>query len=147
MQLSTGLRTFLMVTGSLKQALDGTVIKIYNGPIPATADAPLAGNTLLCTITKDGDGVTGLTMEPTAAGGVMTKNTSEVWEGEVIATGEATFFRQGTLADPDNSSNTAIRIQGTVATMGGDINFTDTLFTTGDSRRIRYYNATVPAQG
>lgn len=147
MELSTGLRTHLMVSGSLKSALDGTVIKIYSGVAPASADAALAGNTLLCTITRDGDGVTGLTMENTAVGGVMTKNTSEVWEGEVVAAGEATFFRQCTLADSGAASTTAVRVQGSVATVGGDINLSDTLFTPGDSRRIRYYNATIPARG
>jgi len=41
LKASTGLRTKLLDTGSLKSILDGGVINIYSGPVPATADAAL----------------------------------------------------------------------------------------------------------
>lgn len=145
MKRSTGLRNFLLATGSLRAALDGTVLKIYSGPIPNTADAALSGNTLLCVITKEGDGVTGLTLAATAAGGQISKNTSEVWEGEVLANGVATFFRQETLADAGALSDTAIRLQGTVGVVGEDMNLSNTTFVVGDSRRINFYVAAIPA--
>lgn len=145
MKRSTGLRNHLLAVGSLKSALDGTVIKIYSGVPPATADAALAGNTLLCTITKDGDGVTGLTLDAVAASGQITKNTSELWEGEIVANGTPTFFRQETLADVGDTSTTAVRLQGSVGNVGADINFSDTAFVVGDTRRLNYYVASIPA--
>lgn len=145
MKRSTGLRDYMLGVGSLRDALDGTVIKIYSGPEPVSADAALAGNVLLCTITRDGDGVTGLTLAPDPVGGQITKNTSEVWEGEITATGTASFFRQETLADVGDTSTTAIRLQGTVDRIGADLNFSDILFVTGDTRRINFYVATIPA--
>lgn len=144
MKRSTGIRNYMLATGSLKGALDGTVIKIYSGPAPADADHALAGNTLLCTITKNGDGASGLTLDATAVGGQITKNTGEVWEGEIVATGEATFFRQESLADAGGLSSTAIRLQGSVANVGADMNFSDVSFVEGDSRRINFYVATIP---
>lgn len=145
MKRSTGLRNHLLATGSFKSAVDGTVIKIYSGLEPATADAALSDNELLCVITKNGDGVTGLTLAVEAAGGQITKNTNEVWEGEIIANGRATFFRQEALNDPGGPSTTAIRLQGTVGTVLGDINFSDVDFVVGDSKRLNYYVAAMPA--
>lgn len=49
-RLSTGLRNFLSVHGSLKKAFNGGVLKIYSGSQPASADSAVAG-TLLCTLT------------------------------------------------------------------------------------------------
>ena len=43
---STGLREHLAVTGSVKNALDGGLIKFYNGAIPATADDAATGDNL-----------------------------------------------------------------------------------------------------
>lgn len=145
MKRSTGLRNYMLTTGPLKGALDGTVIKIFNGLEPVSADAPLAGNQLLCTITRNGDGITGLTLAAEAAGGQITKSTSEVWEGEIVASGTATFFRQESLADSGDNSNTAVRLQGTVSTVGADMNFSDVDFVPGDTRRINYYTAAIPA--
>ena len=145
MKRSTGLRNYMLATGSLKGALDGKVIKIYSGPEPASADAALSGNTLLCTITVGGDGSTGLTLDAAATNGQITKNTGEVWEGDIVANGDATFFRQETLADSGGVSTTAVRLQGNIANVGADLNFTDTTFVRGDARRINYYVAAIPA--
>lgn len=145
MKRSTGLRNHLLSVGSLKSALDGTVIKIYSGMPPPTADSALSGNTLLCTITRNGDGATGLTLEADAVGGQITKNTSELWEGEIIANGTASFFRQETLADVGDMSTSAVRLQGSVGNVGADINFSDIAFITGDVRRLNYYVASIPA--
>lgn len=145
MKRSTGLRNHLLAVGSLRSALDGCVINIYSGPEPATADAALSGNTLLCTITRDGDGVTGLTLAADAASGQITKNPLEVWEGSIVASGTATFFRQEYLSDAGAATTTAVRLQGSVDTVGADMNFSDTVFVVGDSRRINFYVASIPA--
>lgn len=40
---STGMRVSLAVTGSLKATLDGGLVRIYAGSVPANADAALGG--------------------------------------------------------------------------------------------------------
>ena len=146
MKRSTGLRDYMLATGSFKGAIDGKVIKIYSGVEPATADAALdVSNVLLNTITLDGLGVTGLTLAATATGGQITKNTSEVWEGTNVATGTAAFFRMQTAADDGGASTSAVRLQGNVALAGADLNFSSVAFVTGDARRINYFVVSIPA--
>lgn len=50
LKLSTGLRNYLLSTGSLRKAFEDGVIKIYTGSAPATADLAPTG-TLLCPVT------------------------------------------------------------------------------------------------
>lgn len=143
MKRSTGLRNHLLVTGSLKSALDGKIIKIYSGTEPATADADIGSAVLLCTISVDGTG-TGVTMDSTAVAGQVTKNPSEVWIGDILVSGTASFFRMCTSADSNGASSTAIRLQGTVGLVGTDLEFGNVTFTSGDARRLNYFVAAVP---
>ena len=50
LKFSTGLRNYLLSTGSLRKAFEDGVIKIYTGSAPATADLAPTG-TLLCSVT------------------------------------------------------------------------------------------------
>lgn len=144
MKRSTGLRNYMLASGSFKQALAGTVIRVYGGTAPASADDAIGAAPLLCTISVDGDG-TGVTLDATASGGVITKNTSEVWTGDVTASGTATFFRMEFAADTGAFSTTAVRMQGTVGLVGADLNFSSTNLTLGDARRINYFAASISA--
>ena len=144
MKRSTGLRNYMLASGSFKQALAGTVIRVYGGTAPASADDAIGAATLLCTISVDGDG-TGVTLDATASGGVITKNTSEVWAGDVTASGTATFFRMEFAADTGAFSTTAVRMQGTVGLVGADLNFSSVNLTLGDARRINYFAASISA--
>jgi hypothetical protein len=91
-QLSSGLRDHMLVTGSFKSALDGGVLRIYAGTVPATADADISGNTLLCTISNNAAG-TGINFETTVAAGVLTKAAAEVWRGQIVANGTPAELR------------------------------------------------------
>lgn len=144
MKRSTGLRNYMLASGSFKQALAGTVIRVYGGTAPASADDAVGAAPLLCTISVDGDG-TGVTLDATASGGVITKNTSEVWTGDVTASGTATFFRMEFAADTGAFSTTAVRMQGTVGLVGADLNFSSVNLTLGDARRINYFAASISA--
>lgn len=144
MKRSTGLRNHLLVTGSLKSALDGKVINVYSGTPPASADEAVGAAVLLCVISVDALGG-GVTLAASAANGQVTKNTSEVWEGEIVANGLASFFRMCTAADDNGASNTAVRIQGTIALSGGDLDFADTNFVSGNARRLNYFVVSVSA--
>lgn len=142
-KLSAGLRDHILVTGSLKSGLDGGAIYIYSGTPPATADAALAGNTLLCVISNNAAG-TGISMDAAAASGVLGKNAGEVWRGQVLATDTATFYRFAGLADDGLASATALRVQGTVGVLNADLIFSNVNFVAGNYRQIDNYNVALP---
>lgn len=142
-KISTGLRDHILTTGSFKGGVDGGVIFIYSGTPPATADAALLGNTLLCVISNDAAG-TGITMDTTANAGVLGKNPGEIWRGQVVASATATFYRFAALADDGTLSTTAKRVQGTVATLAADLIFSNVNFVSGNYRQIDNYNVALP---
>lgn len=144
MKRSTGLRNHMLVTGSFKSAIDGSVIRIYAGTAPASADDSIGSATLLCTISVGGSGI-GVTIDTVAASGAVTKNPSEIWTGDVRVSGQATFFRMLKPADADGSSTSAIRLQGSVGLVGADLNFSSTNFISGDARRINNFVASISA--
>lgn len=145
MKRSTGLRNYMLSTGSFKGAMDGSVIKIYSGSQPLSADDPLSvGSVLLCTISVNGSG-TGLTMSPAAANGQLSKNTGEVWSGTVAANGTAAFFRMETTADDGTSSTTAIRLQGSIGLDGADLNFATVSLVIGNLRQINFFVVSIVA--
>ncbi|WFS20649.1 hypothetical protein P9K38_10035 [Pseudomonas sp. 905_Psudmo1] len=144
MKRSTGLRNHMLVTGSLKSAMDGSVIRIYAGTEPASADDAIGSATLLCTISVDGTG-TGVTLATVAASGAVTKNASEVWIGDVLVSGQATFFRMLKPADTGGVSTSAVRLQGNVGLIGADLNFSSTNLIVGNARRINNFVASIPA--
>ena len=144
MKISTGLRNHLLVTGSLKNAIDGGVIRIYSGTVPADADAALSGNTLLCTISNNGAG-TGITLDGTPTAGVVGKATGETWRGTNVASGLASFYRFSGLSDAGGSSTTEIRAQGTVSSVGADMNLATPSLLSGSTQTIDTYVIGMPS--
>lgn len=144
MKRSTGLRDYMLATGSFKQAIDGSVIRIYAGTEPASADDAIAGAVLLAVISKDGSGA-GVSMSAVPASGVLTKNTSEVWIGDVVANGQAAFFRMEKPGDSSGVSTTAVRLQGSVGLINSDLNLSSLTMVVGDARRINNFVAAIPA--
>lgn len=142
-QLSSGLRDHLLISGSFKSALDGGVIRIYAGTMPATADADSSSLTVLCTISLDATG-TGLTWGSTVTAGILSKNTAEIWRGLIGTTGTATFFRNMAISDTGALSTTAKRVQGTVGLVGADLNFSNVNLVAGNYRVIGSLNVTLP---
>lgn len=143
LKISTGLRDHLLVTGSFKAGVDGGVIRVYNGPIPADADAALSGNTLLVTISNNSTGA-GITMNSAPASGVLGKNSAEVWSGDPVANGTATFYRFSPPTDDGTLSTTVKRVQGAVGTAGADLNFSSATVAIGTPKRIDTYDIAQP---
>ncbi len=143
MKRSTGFRNAMLSAGAIP-ALNGKVIKLYSGTVPASADEALSANAVLLATITVSDGGTGLTFA-TPAGGQVTKNTSEVWSGTVVANGVASFFRMEDPADSGAASGTAIRIQGTIGLDGADMNFGTTALVTGNLRQINVFVISVSA--
>lgn len=134
----------MLASGSFKGALAGTIIRVYGGAAPAAADDALGAAVLLCTISVDGTG-TGVTLDATASGGVIVKNPSEVWTGDVVTSGTAAFFRMELASDAGAFSTSAVRMQGTVGLVGADLNFSSVSLLVGDARRINYFAASISA--
>jgi hypothetical protein len=104
------------MAAALKAELDDGFLYIFDGPIPASAAAATSGATLIATITKDGDGTTGLKFAiPTT--GLLSKDPGETWEG-TSSGGTAVFFRfcEAGDADPVSADSAVHRIQGLCGT-------------------------------
>ena len=139
---STGLRSKLLDTGSLKSVLALGFIKFYSGSPPATADAAVTG-TLLVTISNASSG-TGINMAAAAVAGVLDKLSSETWSGVNAASGTAGYYRHVAVGDDGTLSTTQARIQGTIATAGADMNLSSTSLTAGATQTVDFYSVALP---
>jgi len=147
-KVSTGLRTSMLnKTGeSLGASLDDGQIDIYAGAVPADADASIGAATLLVTISDNSQAIvagTGLNFD-TAAAGVLSKAAAQTWSGVNAATGVASFYRFVQQADGGASSTTDKRIQGTISTVGADLNLSSTSLVIAGTQSIDAFSITMP---
>lgn len=145
MKRSTAMRSALLA--AFKTQFDGSIIGIFSGPVPTTADAALSptDHVLLCAISKEGNG-TGVTFDSDTSQGVLVKNPSELWKGEVRNGGTATFFRMFKMADDQTAASTVLpRLQGTVGLLDADLNLSSVDFVPGNERRLKTFTVAVPA--
>lgn len=150
MQLSTGLRNGMLNATGVKEAFTNGVMYIYSGPQPVNADAAVQG-TLLGIVTKDagafsfGVGTNGLNFDAPAAG-VLSKAAADAWKFIGLVAGTAGWFRlMGNPNDALGSSTTLPRIDGTVATVGGDLNLSSVNVVVGAPTTIDVWQLTFPA--
>ena len=147
-KMSTGLCQMLLGgvsgAGSLKTIIDGLFkLMIYDGTPPATADAALSGNTLLCTVANAGAAVN---MDTVPVAGVLPKKPSETWSGTNAASGNASFYRFQTTADAGALSLVLPRIQGTIGVGGADMNLGTIALVSGATFTVNYFvQAFVPS--
>lgn len=140
---STGLRNYVLATGPMREALDGHVLKLYGGAMPADADAAATG-TLLATVTVNNTG-TALSFEAAAANGVLPKSEGEIWSGLVSTGGTCTHYRVVAPSDSGNASTTEIRLQGDAGSIGYSLNISDPVLTASEIQNIDYYVIALPA--
>lgn len=125
------------VVGSLKSILDGSVIRLYSGPTPASSDsALLPSNVLLCEITNGGAPVT---FESVASGATLTKSLSEVWQGNNVETGTVTFFRMLKPSDSNAAYSNEVRVQGTVGGPAADLTISNAALISGAPNQLQYF--------
>jgi len=148
---SEGLRDYLLDTGSFKDAMDDGILEIYSGSEPTDPEDATTG-TLLVQITDNSQAVgvgTGVDMAATASAGVLTKDLGQVWSGVVSITGKAGYYRLVEYADRNGtgggSSTTALRVQGTIAEIGGDLNLVDDDITATNTLTINVFSVALPA--
>lgn len=132
--------SLISLARSVQDVFNGGNIKIYTGTQPADAD-DVATGTLLVTINNGGSGLT----FGDAADGVLSKTVGETWSGVCANTGTAGWFRLMQAGDLGTDNTTDCRIDGTVATSGGEINFTSLAFVVGATQTISDYHPTVQA--
>jgi|ERR1700712_30431 len=144
-QLSTGLRNAILTASPFKTALANCIINFYSGTMPASADAAKPQDALLlCTISDGGTGG-GLNWEATAAGGQLAKSSSQTWRGNNVTTGTATWWSMQLPNDDGSASTTAVRMQGTLAAIGADINLSSVDLVSGAVQTLDYFVVALPA--
>ncbi|KTT33816.1 hypothetical protein SB18R_03265 [Pseudomonas oryzihabitans] len=143
MKRSLAMRSTLLT--AFKSLFDGSVLNVYSGTVPTSADAALPSDaTLLCSISKEGTGA-GISFDSDVSQGVLVKNSSEIWSGTVVASGKATFFRLQKPNDDGSASTTLARLQGTTALIDADLNLSSLDFVPGNERRMKAFTVSVPA--
>lgn len=120
-RLSTGLVNALMGTDSFRECFALGFIDVYSGTQPTSPD-DASGGTPLVTLSSGGTG-TGLSWEAAAVSGVLSKLSSETWQGTVAADGVAGWFRLRAAGDTGLlASTTAKRYDGAIGTSGSQMN-------------------------
>ena len=149
-KLSTGFRNALLNNQGFSEIFSAGVIAVYSGAQPATADDAPTG-TLLGYITKDGatfapgSPTNGLTWGA-PAGGVIGKS-NDNWRLTGLAAGTAGWFRLlGNATDAGAVSTTLPRIDGSIATSGGELNLSSLTVAVGSITTIDAFNYGIPAQ-
>jgi len=149
-KLSTGLVNNMLGQLGLKEAMNAGCVEIYTGAQPATADAAPTG-TLLAVVTKDagafnaGSPTNGLTYSD-PVGSTITKS-SDNWKYVPIAAGVAGWARvKANAVDNGGVSATALRIDMSVASAGGDMTVVNPQFTVGVAGTIDQFSLTFPMQ-
>lgn len=135
-KFSTGLRVQQCFGGSLKSILDGSVLQLYGGSVPSGPDESVSGNDLLCEILADGNP---LTFESGSTVPLLTKNLSEIWQGDVQTAGVATFFRLVKPSDTGGLSTSEVRIQGTVGGPAADLTISNPGLAQGATQRVEFF--------
>lgn len=143
LKASTGLRNAILGDSSLKDALDGGLIKIYAGAAPASADDAVGGATLLCTISLASAG-TGINFDTAAVAGVLSKAPAETWSGANAASGAAAWYRHVAAGDDGTLSTSQARIQGTVGVAGADLNLSSVDLVIAATQTIDFYSVALP---
>lgn len=92
--------------------------------------------------------VNGLKMDYNAAAGMFTKDATQTWSGTAAATGTAGWFRyKGSVVDAGALDSSAVfkRMDGSIATSGGDMNMSSTSITSGALQTLSQFEFTIPA--
>lgn len=82
-----------------------------------------------------------------SAAGVLTKLGTETWSGVAVATGTAGWFRiEAAVSDAGgtDASEAIIRVDGSIATSGAELNMTPTSIVSGATQTISSFTITLP---
>jgi len=143
------------VGGSYAGIFRNGVMEIRTGPQPADPDAAETGSLLLTITLNGGAFVAGAPANGINFGqvsdGEMKKaidpatGVAEIWSGIAVADGTAGWFRIYTNDYDDGADSTAVRLDGSVATSGSQLNMTSTSIITGVATTIDSVSLNMPA--
>lgn len=130
---------------SIQDCLNGAEVRFYTGTQPASPDDTVSGYTLLVTVKNNK--TTGVTWKDAVAG-VLGKTVGEVWQGDGVADGTVGWFRVCLSGDPGTADASYVwpRIDGSVATSGGQLNFPSLSFATAATQTVSDITPTVKMQ-
>ncbi len=135
--------------GSISDIFRNCVVDIYSGSQPAGADSTETGTKLARITLSSGTFTAGIATNglnfDEATSGVLAKSTTEVWSGTGLADGTAGWFRMYDNAAVVGASTSEIRLDGSVATSGGQFNMSNTAITTGGTTTVDSATLTMPA--
>lgn len=144
LRISTAVKAAFL--NSFPALFDGSVIRVYSGPIPASANAAPTG-TLLAVITRNGGPVNsanGLHFM-TDANGVVMRTTGEVWTLTGLASGLAGWCRLSQWNDTPIFLPAAARLDFEVGAADG-IGFwlANRTMASGITQDVPYFNYSIP---
>lgn len=145
LKFSTEIRRRLAVDGSLKDILDGGLVRIYSGPVPVNSDGALTGDNIVL-VEVDASGSL-LVFEGAAPNGTLMKSLDQEWAANVQASGTPTFFRYLKPSDTGTATAGEVRVQGTAGGPAADMTITNAVLTEGTPHRIDYFAITIPESG
>jgi hypothetical protein len=138
------------ITGaSWSDILRNGVMELYGGTMPTNPDATISA-TVLAKITQDGNahdtttGANGLNFD-VAASGILSKSTSETWQGTTSNAGTATWAVIYDMAYEKTNAGTERRILCDVATSGATVTMASTLIVTAGENVVQSATITQPA--
>lgn len=119
LMISTGMTTAqLQAIADALAANGGAEVRIFAGNMPASANAGVGSAVLLGTVTGPDGEALGLEVD----NALLQKDPEQVWTGDYVAAGRATFFRLCAADDTNAASTTLPRMQGTVGLIECDLN-------------------------
>ena len=126
--------------GSLKDLLRNGVLDIYSGTQPTTADDTESGTKLVRITESSGTFVAdaddnGLNLGASVSG-VIGKRSGETWSGLGLVNGTAGWFRFYANDATTGASTTAVRLDGSIATTGAQMNMSNTTITASGTTTI-----------
>lgn len=148
-QLSTGLRSAMLDTADFKTLFANSIIDIYSGDQPASADDTEAGTHLLrITLSSGaftpGEPDNGLNFDAAVAG-VIAKIEADTWSGENLESGTAGWFRFYDNSVTTGASTEAVRFDGSVDVSEAELNMPSTSLVATATTTIDAFEVTLPA--
>lgn len=153
LRLSSGLRDAILggsSSDSVQHLLEGCVLRIFSGTQPTSSDLTEATSTLLAEISLNGAGFSpgtpstnGLSFDD-PANGAIPKASAETWQGDGIADGNAGWFRLYASVRTVGASTTAVRLDGTIASSGGELTMSNNLIAVGTPVIINTFDIALP---
>jgi len=134
-------------------AAAGAVVTLTSRPGRAVQYNSVALSATLTTITASyanfASGVASINglLFDVAESGILVKRQTQVWTGVAVASGSAGWFRlKGPLLDGNTVSQTLMRLDGTIATTGGNLTMSPTAMTLGGTQTLASFSPTIPAE-